>query len=348
MKYLWSKIMYIGILIMLGFQVNAQQNIDWASSGATWVYGNWSNMDIQFYLKMTYVKDTLVFNQEVKKMYLTKLSLLIPPNSEPIGSPNETYFGVEYMYESNDTVYRFNPFGGFSFDVLYVFNPIIGDTIQINKKENITHPCQTNSDYDLYEVDSVFTLNQGELWSAYRTKSVLGKWNFASAFPVSHWDEPYIGSLIINGIGSLGSPFPIPIFSDTCIFGTDLHPRGLSCYSDSVNGVFDFGQNTGFISCETLVNTSNLFVKQEKDLVNIQVYPNPVQSILNLKFSDYYKYRNQKTYIQVFDITGKLIRTEPIRSEQTFMNIEKLSSGIYLLKLVVENTATKNIKFVKI
>jgi hypothetical protein len=341
-----KKILKISIILLLfGVQANAQQNLTWGNSGATWIYGNWSNTDIQNYLKMTYTKDTVVMNQPVKKIELTKLSLLIPPAPLPIGSPVETYFGVEYMYESNDTVYRFNPFGGFSFDILYVFNPVVGDIISIHKREDITHPCNTSSNHDLYEVDSVFTISQGtQMWSVYRTKSNLYKWTFGGGLTEGGQNA----SFILNGIGSYGSPFPFPISTDTCPGGDGKYPLQLTCYRDSINGWIDlpFG-NGGFTFCEDLVSTSTKSIKKENMRVNIDIYPNPVHETLTLEWADYYEYRNKKSYIQIFDSVGKLVKTEKIVNEQSFIDVNSFPSGVYFLRVVIEDIGNQNIKFIK-
>jgi hypothetical protein len=334
--------------MIVGLQLQAQQNVNWASPGATWIYGNWSNMDIQYYLKMTYTKDTVVHNQAVKKIELTKLSLLIPPPPNPIGEPVSSYYGVEYMYESNDTVYRFNPLNNGGFKVLYIFNPNLGDVFGISKREDITHVCDTSITFDNFEVDSVFSVTHaGQIWNAYRTKSNLSSWTFRGG--LSDGDEN--SSFILENIGSYGSPFPLPILSDSCsmVGNTADYPLQLICYKDAINGWANLPFGSGdFTFCEDLISSSSKIVKQEEEYVNIKVYPNPVTEVINIEWTDFYKYANNNIYLQVFDVTGKLIQTKNITQEQVVINVHGLQAGVYFLKIVVENTVSTNFKFVKI
>jgi len=74
----------------------------------------------------------------------------------------------------------------------------------------------------------------------------------------------------------------------------------------------------------------------------ISLYPNPANNLLNLK-SDF-----EIQHIEVYDIFGKLILEKDFKeiSAEVQINIENLSSGLYLL-VVQSDSAKKVLKFIK-
>ena len=61
-----------------------------------------------------------------------------------------------------------------------------------------------------------------------------------------------------------------------------------------------------------------------KDIRNVQVYPNPVNDILNIETV------NLIEKIEILDLSGKLISTEFYHQ----INVAQLTSGIYFIKVV--------------
>jgi hypothetical protein len=79
---------------------------------------------------------------------------------------------------------------------------------------------------------------------------------------------------------------------------------------------------------------------------SISVYPNPANQVLNVKFNNI---KAGMADIQIMDITGRMI-TETQREVSSgniiSLNIEGLSTGIYFVK-VIANNSSQVIKFVK-
>lgn len=72
---------------------------------------------------------------------------------------------------------------------------------------------------------------------------------------------------------------------------------------------------------------------------NINIFPNPVQNILNVET------KQINTKVTIFDYTGKLIQSQMI-SETGAIDVSKISAGIYLLQIENEGI-TSTQKFVK-
>lgn len=75
----------------------------------------------------------------------------------------------------------------------------------------------------------------------------------------------------------------------------------------------------------------------ENIIENISLYPNPASGYVNIKSL-------QGANIEVYNVVGKLVKSEKTLSNEHLMNVSELSSGIYLVKLTSEGkTATKKL-----
>jgi hypothetical protein len=75
---------------------------------------------------------------------------------------------------------------------------------------------------------------------------------------------------------------------------------------------------------------------------NISIYPNPTTTTINLVSTEISDFE-----LSILDITGKVIKTGRM-SDQTFtIDVSDLSSGMYMLRLVSQEGASKVVKFVK-
>lgn len=79
----------------------------------------------------------------------------------------------------------------------------------------------------------------------------------------------------------------------------------------------------------TVVETTGINDQKESQ---INIYPNPVSDIL------YYTTNEDKpVLIQIFDLTGKLMRTKKATEKEGTINISELNKGIYLVKININN-----------
>jgi hypothetical protein len=78
-------------------------------------------------------------------------------------------------------------------------------------------------------------------------------------------------------------------------------------------------------------------------LADVKIYPNPSENgVFHLENESKIKIN----FYQLFDITGKLLETENISSNHHILNLNHLSSGIYLLSLFDKNNSKKTFKLV--
>ena len=74
----------------------------------------------------------------------------------------------------------------------------------------------------------------------------------------------------------------------------------------------------------------------------ISIYPNPATTTLNLSSTGISDFE-----VSILDITGKVIKTDRMLNQTFTIDVSDLSSGIYMLRLVSHDGASKVVKFVK-
>lgn len=72
----------------------------------------------------------------------------------------------------------------------------------------------------------------------------------------------------------------------------------------------------------------------DKDKSNIQIYPNPTNSIINILTNNFYLINE----IELYDFSGKLISKGKYNSNQIELNTSNLSSGIYFVKVKTDQS----------
>ena len=105
-----------------------------------------------------------------------------------------------------------------------------------------------------------------------------------------------------------------------------------------------FGSEIG-LACDdetsqTIQVETNLFVPNWE--YNVSIYPNPATTTLNLSSTG-----TSDFDISVLDITGKVIKTERMLDQIFTFDVSDLESGMYMLRLVSTDGASKVVKFVK-
>ena len=80
----------------------------------------------------------------------------------------------------------------------------------------------------------------------------------------------------------------------------------------------------------------------ENNLLNFEIYPNPVSDVLNIQLPT----GTEKAEISVFDYTGRLVSSKIISSNDTAIDVQKISRGIYMIR-VATNTKIGVQRFIK-
>ena len=79
-------------------------------------------------------------------------------------------------------------------------------------------------------------------------------------------------------------------------------------------------------------------------VVNFTVYPNPATDLLNINISNA-NFKNLNVSINT--VSGQQIMNTNMSGNNTKINIESLSSGVYFVNISNENGLNKTVKFVK-
>lgn len=99
--------------------------------------------------------------------------------------------------------------------------------------------------------------------------------------------------------------------------------------------VADFEGCPGVLSNEWLVVDVN---ENEEALgLDWNLFPNPVEMLLQLRMPNVVIDNSSGWNLNIFDDSGKIIRTIPIQSKQTSLDVTFLSSGIYTVQLMPQN-----------
>jgi hypothetical protein len=142
------------------------------------------------------------------------------------------------------------------------------------------------------------------------------------------------GNLFVDGV-VVGYSIP-----SEYTFSTD----GISVGPHTLRYAGTFGAEMG-VECDdetsqTIQVETNPFVPDWE--YNVSIYPNPATTTLNLSSTGISDFD-----ISILDITGKVIKTERMSDQTLVFDVSGLASGMYMLRLVSHDGASKVVKFVK-
>ena len=90
------------------------------------------------------------------------------------------------------------------------------------------------------------------------------------------------------------------------------------------------------------VNVTSTAGISENNLLSFEMYPNPVSDLLNIQLPT----GTEKAEVSVFDYTGRLVSSKIISSNDTAIDVQKISRGIYMIR-VATNTKIGVQRFIK-
>ena len=80
----------------------------------------------------------------------------------------------------------------------------------------------------------------------------------------------------------------------------------------------------------TVTSTAGI---SENNLLSFEMYPNPVSDLLNIQLPT----GTEKAEVSVFDYTGRLVSSKTISSNDTAIDVQKISKGIYMIRVAANN-----------
>lgn len=127
------------------------------------------------------------------------------------------------------------------------------------------------------------------------------------------------------------SPFISEVFSFSStlvIQALDVYyiPNGIAGTTKYRYYILDNDTQIRRDSVDVIFNTTTLSTKEEQK-IDFLVYPNPVNTILNISISE------NNISISIFDITGKNVSEIELNNGINTLNIENLNAGIYFYSI---------------
>jgi len=71
----------------------------------------------------------------------------------------------------------------------------------------------------------------------------------------------------------------------------------------------------------------NAFLEVKNETINFNVYPNPVNDVLNISISE------NNTSISIYDVIGKTVSEMELINGNNILNIEILNAGVYFYSI---------------
>ena len=323
MKFLFSLMAFC----LLFSTVKAQQadTAAWCPPGATWVYRTFSATS-GAYLKYSYEKDTVILNQAVKKIAVSRLQYY---SVSPILGRIENHLGYEYEYMSNDSLYFYDPTSN-SFILKFDFNATVGDSLIVRNPRSTCNGNSNFPDQDTLYIDSISAEISGQI--------AFERYNLSSGNYTS-----FYFSRVIKNIGSADGFHPeisrLACSSSLATYGEFY--EGFAFYQDSVRGRL-FAPP--YFSDSLANNIISSIFRTESGISaakEVRVFPNPAQDELWLDIA-----LNGALNLSIYNLAGQEVRH--FQLHQNHFSIRDLPKGMYILYLRTDDQQFYQTKFVKL
>jgi hypothetical protein len=292
--------------------VKAQNNFQWADSGAVWHHTyNWISMP--GYQKTTYVGDTIINNQPCQ-IIKSNSQQAWPQQNGTLITGSVWPLNVFYLYKSNDSVFAFR---NNIFNLVFKTNATPGEIWDLGDFGFITNS------HAYVKVDSVYYQNYNGVTlrniHVFPCKQNGDSVEFGFGLP----DTNYISKLntINEKFGPLGSFQTINNATPNNIIDESLD-QGILCYQSASFPFIQFNSSDCF---------NNLFVgvdEQIKD--NFQLFPNPAHHQITIKS------KTGETII-ILDVMGKIVLEKQLKQDEETIEIDHLYEGFYILKIGINS-----------
>ncbi|MFD2727755.1 T9SS type A sorting domain-containing protein [Hyunsoonleella rubra] len=133
---------------------------------------------------------------------------------------------------------------------------------------------------------------------------------------------------------------------NVAISGANASSYTITNAQASDSGVY-YCQITNTLVPDLVINRANITLLidtslsiDENDKERFAVYPNPSSNFINVRLNNI----DKEAVVSIFDTNGRKIREQPLKTENTVLDISGLNSGMYLLQLkTTEGIITKHI-----
>jgi hypothetical protein len=115
--------------------------------------------------------------------------------------------------------------------------------------------------------------------------------------------------------------------SDDHIFSASAGSLSVIYAKGSSTSYAYHGGNRGFTTLSVTLGIS------ENKLLSFEMYPNPVSDVLNIQLPS----GTDKAEVGVYDYTGRLVSSKTISSNDSTLDVQKISKGIYIIRVATNS-----------
>ena len=109
-----------------------------------------------------------------------------------------------------------------------------------------------------------------------------------------------------------------------------------SASAGSLTVIWAIGASSQYSSGHSNRSATTLSVSlgiSENNLLNFEMYPNPVSDLLNIQLPT----GTDKAEVGVYDYTGRLVSTKTISSNNSTLDVQNISKGIYIIRVTTNS-----------
>lgn len=166
------------------------------------------------------------------------------------------------------------------------------------------------------------------------------------SYKYAHNDNETAIDILRLGMFTNGQPNPIELALHEGITGTGVINHSTELFTVPTTGSYylrfslEAGGNQGILYLDDIkIEEMGVMETKDNELTKMSFYPNPVKDNLTITTSE-------GETIELYNTAGQLLLTQPAADTTTVVNLENISSGIYLLK-TSSHKATKTVQLIK-
>jgi hypothetical protein len=188
-------------------------------------------------------------------------------------------------------------------------------------------------------------------WSMYcdfimRPVTLTAGMAYKVSYKYAHNDNETAIDFLRLGVFTNGQPEPIELAVHEGITGTAVINHSTELFTVPTTGSYylrfslETAGNQGILYLDDIkIEEMGVMEIKDNELTKISFYPNPVKDQLTITTTGV-------EIIELYNTAGQLLLTQPSTDTTTIVNLENISSGIYLLKTSSHKT-TKTVQLIK-
>ncbi|WP_420573796.1 LamG-like jellyroll fold domain-containing protein [Kordia sp.] len=141
--------------------------------------------------------------------------------------------------------------------------------------------------------------------------------------------------MYIDGVldGSINENFVVGNGTSTNKLYLGKSNQGVQNFTGSLNNIHIYDRILSICEIEEMSQVLSVVEHTDSKQINFSIYPNPTNGVFLIDLKDRYA----KVNLQIFDITGKLIKEEHYSQTQLVTSKLEVAKGIYIVKVFIGN-----------